>query len=299
MKLATTTGDFWKYTTDQIEAITYIQEAGFRYLDYKFALDYQERTGVYAEDWQAQIARMQAHAEHLGMQFVQAHSPMGKPLAEDNEQFVLDTIRCIEACGMMGIPNLVVHSGYRSRISKEECFRQNKVFFDRLLAVAEKCDVNILVENFNKMNNPNVYWIDNANDQLALIELVNHPLFHAVWDTGHANLLETPQDEALRLLGSHVRALHVQDNLGDRDTHMLPFTGTLNIDSLMHGLSEIGYDGYFTFEVGHFFRYGDDRRPYEKDTRLADPPLSLKIAEERLLYEVGKAILTAYDCFEE
>ena len=298
MKLATTTGDFSAYTTDQIEAITYIYQAGFRYLDYNFGVDYPGRTGAYAEDWQAQTARVKAHAEQLGMQFVQAHSPMGRPLAEDNEAFIQDTIRCIEVCAMLGIPNLVVHSGYLPNISKEECFAKNKVFFGRLLAEAEKYGVNILVENFNKMNKPDIYWIDNADDLLAMVELVDHPLFHAVWDAGHGNLQETPQDESLRVLGGHVRALHIQDNKGDRDTHMLPFMGTLSMDSLMHGLAEIGYNGYFTFEVGEFFRYGEKRRPYEKDTRLVNPPIALKMAQERLMYEVGKAILMAYDCFE-
>ena len=127
MKLATTTGDFSAYTTDQIEAITYIYEAGFRYLDYNFGVDHPERTGAYAADWQAHTERVKAHAARLGMQFVQAHSPMGRPLAEDNEEFIADTIRCIEVCGMLGIPNLVVHSGYLPNISKEECFAASRI----------------------------------------------------------------------------------------------------------------------------------------------------------------------------
>lgn len=297
MKLATTTGDFFAYTADQIEAITYIYEAGFRYLDYNFGIDYPNRTGAYAEDWQEQIARIKAHAERLGMQFVQAHSPMGRPLAEGNEEFIADTIRCIEVCAMLGIPNLVVHSGYLKNISKEECFAKNKEFFGKLLVEAEKYGINILVENFDKMHRPDYYWVDNAADLLAMVKDVNHPLFHAVWDAGHGNLQETPQDECLRLLGEHVYALHIQDNMGDRDTHMMPFTGTLSIDSLMHGLLDIGYKGYFTFEVGSFYKYGE-RRAYEADTRLAVPPIALKMAQERLMYQVGKEILMAYDCFE-
>ena len=38
MKLATTTGDFYGYAKDQFEAIDYISEAGFKYLDYSFGV---------------------------------------------------------------------------------------------------------------------------------------------------------------------------------------------------------------------------------------------------------------------
>ena len=132
----------------------------------------------------------------------------------------------------------------------------------------------------------------------AMVEYVNHPLFHAVWDTGHANMQDMPQDEALRLLGSHVRALHVQDNMGDADSHLVPFLGTMNMDSVMNGLLDIGYDGYFTFEVGGFFLPADKRRSYERDQRLAGAPLDLRRAFERYLYQLGKCVLEAYGCYE-
>ena len=168
-----------------------------------------------------------------------------------------------------------------------------------ILAEAEKYGVYILVENFNKMHVENVYWIDNAPDLLALIKYVDHPLFRAVWDTGHANMQEMPQDEALRLLGDHVKALHVQDNNGKKDQHVAPFFGTLNVDSLMKGLKDVGYNGYFTFEANRFFLPGSKRRPFEQDGRLIDAPLGLRIKGEKLLYEIGKTILSSYGCFEE
>jgi len=36
-----------------------------------------------------------------------------------------------------------------------------------------------------------------------------------------------------------------------------------------------------------------------KRKRLWKAPLSLRIQAEKLLYETGKTILSAYDCFEE
>ena len=299
MKLATTTGDFGGYTNSQIEALRLIKAAGFCYADYNFGMDYRHRNGVYSEHYEAYFDEVNAAMDEIGIRLVQAHSPMGTPLCDPDGSFLADTIRCVDACGAWGIPNLVVHSGYTHGLDVQQTLAANKAFFAPILARAEQYGVNILVENFNKMCVPGLYWIDNATDLRALIDLVDHPLFHAVWDVGHANLQEMPQDEELRVLGSHVRALHVQDNLGDTDSHLLPFLGTTSLDALMHGLQEIGYNGYFTFEVGGIFMPSERKRPYAKDNRLAKAPLSLRLAADRYMYELGKCVLQEYGCFEE
>ncbi len=299
MKLATSTGDFTSYTGSQIEALRLIREAGFRYADYSFGYDHATRSGVYAEDHEAYYDRIRQASADLGIRPVQAHSPMGTPLNDPDKRFLADTIRCVDACGAWGIPNLVVHSGYAFGLDRQATYAANREFFMPILERAEKYGVNILVENFNRMCVEGLWWIDNATDLLGMIEYIHHPLFHAVWDAGHANLQEMPQNEELRLLGSHVRALHIQDNCGDTDSHLLPFLGTMNLDAVMHGLEEIGYDGYFTFEIGGIFKSARDRRPFPADTRLANAPLSLKCAAEKYLYELGRCVLEAYGCFEE
>ena len=299
MKLATTTGDFHSYTHDQVECLCYIREAGFHYADYSFGPDYSTRAGVYSEDYKAYFEKINLACREIGIKLVQAHAPMGAPLADDGGKFIADTVRCIEACAAWGIPNLVVHSGYTRGLDVEQTFAQNRKFFSVLLSEAEKYGVNILVENFNKMQFDDVFWSDTATYTKQMIECVAHPLFHAVWDTGHANLQQMPQDEELMLLGSHVKALHVHDNMGDYDAHMLPFLGTMNMDAIMNGLEKIGYDGYFTFEVGGIFTRPEHKRQYAADTRLAKAPLELKRAAERYLYELGKCVLEAYGCFEE
>ena len=297
MKLATTTGDFFAYTNSQELALEHIRRAGFKYADYNFGCDHKERTGVYS-DFARHTEEILKATDKLGIKLIQAHAPMGKPL-EDGGALLADTLVCIDACGAWGIPNIVVHSGYVRGLSPEETFERNKEFFMPLLKRAEKYGVNILVENFNRMSIDGLYWIDNASDLLRMVECVDHPLFHAVWDVGHANMQEMPQDEALRMLGGHVRALHIQDNMGDKDSHLVPFLGSLNMDSVMTGLFDIDYKGYFTFEVGAFFTPESKRREYTRSTRLAGAPIELRDAFERYLYELGKCVLEKYGCFEE
>ncbi len=301
MKLATTTGDFAAYGFNAKESIAAIREAGFKYIDYSFGLDCRTRTGFYSDDWKAYGNELKDFAQKLGVSFVQAHSPMGRPLVMDGEyeQFILDTKRSIEAAAYLGIPNIVVHSGYQTGLSKEETFYKNKIFYEDLLKVAEKSGITILTENFNKMCVPGCYWVDSAEDQKSLIDYINHPLLKGCWDVGHGNLQELPQHEALKILGKDVLALHIQDNMGNDDHHIMPFMGITNIDSVMHGLIDIGYNGYFTFESDNVPYGVFRRRKFKCDTRCLQLPVEFRKRFEAILYDIGKFILTQYNCFEE
>lgn len=300
MKLATTTGDFFPYTHSQTEAMTYIREAGFACADYNFGCDHAERIGIYSANYRDYLASVGEHAAKLGLTLVQSHAPMGAPIAKDNAAFISDTARCIEACAVLGIPSVVVHTGYEKGLTVKETFDRNREFFLPLLEVAEKYGVEILAENFNRMCVDGLYWIDNAPDLLAFIEYMDHPLLQAVWDVGHANMQDMPQDEALRLLGSHVRAVHIHDNNANKmhDEHLAPFFGITNYAPVIRGLLEIGYKGCFTLEVGRVFGKNETRRVYEADGRLLRPTLAMRRSLERFLYEIASEMLKAYDCFE-
>ena len=301
MKIATTTSDFSLYTSDALTASKYIKKAGFKYIDYGFGADFGQKIGFFSNDYDGWLKKIRKYMEKSSVKYVQAHSPMGRPIVQDDEQsaFIEGTKLCIKACADLGIENLVVHSGYKEGNTKAETYEQNRDFYLDLLKYAENFGVNILTENFNKMFDPNIFWIDNATDLLELINYVDHPLFHACYDIGHANLQDMPQHEELAILGDHVMALHVQDNKGDKDTHLMPFFGSLNMDSLMQGLKDINYKGAFTFEVASMITPPSQRRPYEADTRLVKAPLAVRMAEEKLLYEVGKSTLEAYGLFED
>ena len=104
-------------------------------------------------------------------------------------------------------------------------------------------------------------------------------------------------------LGKDLYALHINDNSGRGDEHVIPYCGTLNMDDIMHGLIDSGYTGYFTFESCNTLRpakyWQGDRHVFAADTRLSEPQLFMHKKVERLMYEIGEYILKSYDCFEE
>ncbi len=146
MKLATTTRDFYAYTEDQAEAVRWIGEAGFRFVDYSFSADRDRKNGVFGSDYRGYVDGLLAQADRSGMRFVQAHAPSGKPFVRGWDELTEQTTLCVKACAELGIPNLVVHSAYAPGLSKAETMEKNKAFYLPILRAAEQYGVCILKE---------------------------------------------------------------------------------------------------------------------------------------------------------
>lgn len=304
MKLATTLGDFRGYCDTYEERVKHVCEAGFLYLDLDLYTADKNDALLVSDNWKENAKSLKSYAESLGATFIQAHSPGGNPL-EKGEKFdylLKTTIRSIEVCGKMGIKNTVVHAGMLKEISKEEYFERNREFFRKLIPTMEKCGVNVLCENSTKANMGGMYFTNSGSDMLEFVKYVDHPLFHACWDTGHANCEGNQYDEIMTL-GDELYALHVHDNSGHRDEHLIPYCGTINMDDVMHALIDSGYSGYFTFEASSCLRHSrywlGNRRVFEKDTRLLEPQLFMQKQLEKLMFDTGKYILEKYNLYEE
>ena len=304
MKIATTTGDFARYYTSDCDRIRALHRAGFKYIDLDM-YSFTPQSPYMQENWRGEVQKVKDLVTELGMEFVQAHSQGGNPLSEDKAHvdfLVSATIRSIEICQMLGIKNTVVHNGFAPNLTKEEWFVKNKAFYEKLFPTMERCGVNVLCENSTRANMGNMYFINTGKDMYEFIKFVNHPQIHGCWDTGHANCEGSQYDEIMAI-GEELYAIHYNDNRGMQDEHLLPFLGTLNHDEVMHALLEVGFKGYFTLESGSSLRsFGywlGARRPFEKDKRLAEPPLFMQDKIEALLYETAKYIVDSYGLLEE
>ncbi|MBE6597642.1 MAG: sugar phosphate isomerase/epimerase [Ruminococcaceae bacterium] len=309
MKLATTTSDFLHFCDNDPDRVTEVARAGFKHIDLNLYDGICPEWIYFSEGWKDEVARLRERADAFGADFVQAHSPGGNPLdfGEKYELLVRSTIRSIEICAELGIKNTVFHTGYSDAFGytpegKRGYFEENMKFIRRLLPTAERCGVTLLIENSTRANMKDKYFFLTGEDMAEFIEFASHPLIGACWDTGHANV-EGHQYGDLVALGDKLRGLHVNDNRSKRDEHMMPYMGSLSVDELMCGLIDSGYKGYFTFESSSTLippRYWlSKRHTFERDTRCLRPTLEMARLTERLMYEIGKHILSQYNCFEE
>lgn len=303
MKLCNTTGDFARYCRKHEERVENLVEAGFKYIDLNMYSIVNEPSFFGDMPWEENAKKLQEYTNSLGATFVQAHSPGINALDvhENSERDLAATIRSVEVCGVLGIPNIVVHSGWATDISKEEWFEKNAAFFRKLFPAAEKWGVNVLCENSTAANMGDRYYTNTGKDMYEFVEFVNHPLFGACWDTGHGNI-EGPQYDEILAIGKHLKAVHINDNRGKADDHIIPLMGTLNMDEIMHALVDVKFKGYFTFECESLLlpmkTYLYPRHEFKED-KLSSPQLFMQKHLTRLMYEIGEWSLREYDIFEE
>ena len=94
---------------------------------------------------------------------------------------------------------------------------------------------------------------------MYIIKKVGGRNFGICLDTGHLNLVNGNQREFILKAGRKLKALHIADNEGVVDQHMMPFgKGTVDIKEVFKALKEIGYRGIYNLEIG-----GERRCPIE------------------------------------
>ena len=318
MKLATTTSDFGIHSKSLSELVRFYEGTGFRWLDLNLYQSIHPGSAFLDAGWERWIAAGGEAALDLDIRFCQAHAPHGNLYATGEEfQVFLDaTRRAILACSRLGIPHIVTHQqdigGFPSLENRRLNLQRNREFFEKLFPVMEETGVLVLIENTCDQHAPTRdenrrHFPSTAAELVELAEFINHPLLQICWDTGHANIQGVDQYRSIIELGGRLRAVHIQDNYGDMDSHVAPFQGTTNMDSVMQGLLDSGYRGHFTFESSNLLRNGgawpNYRREWEyrgaKVTRLMHVPLALRRQAVALLYQIGKHILCEYGCFEE
>lgn len=304
MKIATTIGEMRDYAPSSEKMIKLYKDSGFKYLDYSFyTVLSNDVDGFMTDGWRDGILRAKSEAETLGFKFVQAHAPAGNLIGDKKDATLEATVRSIEACGILGIENMVIHSAFSEDYTypdgKLDYFKANEPFLSALIPHMEKHGVNILLENTTAKHTNGTFFPITGEDLNDFVAFMNHPMFGACWDVGHANMDGLDHYKEIMTLGKNLKAIHVHDNYGDKDLHIAPLLGTLDFDALMRGLIDSGFEGYFTLESDGFFKHERRVNPSGKTNRLLHPTLEIKKASLSLLYLISKTILEAYDVYEE
>ena len=270
-------------------------DAGFRFLDFNF-LDWQnvKDSPLLGDKWEAWILSGKETAEAEGARFNQAHAPVPcLRFAKDYEGLVAACRRAIRACHMLGIPQMVYHSlpnpaAYGLPGTWHEA---NAAYFHSLMDDAARYGVGICIENTWPVLQKHPLW--QTEELIAFVDsLGDNNTVGICWDTGHGNVTGNGHNHLrganpalvacgdqyanLTKIGKRLRALHINDNNGLDDDHIMPGIGTIRWDEVIRALDDIGYAYSFTYEAHHAVCR---LRPESKD------------AAARLLHDVGVALV--------
>ena len=213
---------------------------GYEALD--MALDYWTGDGspFLSDTYLAWAESLRKRAEGLGIPYTHSHAP-----GEADGRL---TARSIETAGALGAGFMVLHPIWRENgeiiEDRDRFIRVNADAVKPWLATAKDAGVVILSEN--------LLW-GASKDPRVIAELaaaVGSEHFGWCFDTGHANIFAY-QPDVLRSCAVPPSSLHLQDNHGGGDEHLIPGEGTIDWGGIVGALAAVGYACDCVLEAHH------------------------------------------------
>lgn len=266
MKISTNTASCMvargsKELLSDVEAIKKLRAVGYDTVDISFVYQKKEAFILRGDDWKEKIEEVGRTTEEIGITISQCHFPYekmhGDAFFKDgySEYYAECLRRSYIAAGMLGVRYGVIHPITYPEVNYERkaCLEKNCAYYDEFIELGIKNNVGTAIENmppFPQHEFP-IRYGQHYDDLLDFVDRYNDSMVGICWDTGHANLSRYDQGRAIRTIGRHLKALHMNDNhYGFRDEHLLPFLGEVDWVAVIEALVDIGYDGDLTYETG-------------------------------------------------
>ena len=230
--------------------------------------------------------RFRAFAGDQGVRLLQGHLAAGKRdrngasvwfdiAPPDDGEFAqaLDEMRrWVELFAGLEVSAGVLHIG--GATLQEAGWAADRILARRveaLTAIAEHAEggpMTICVENLTFPGS----GVETIQEIQALLAAVGRDDLGICLDTGHAHMAGIGIPEFIRRAGGDLKALHVNDNGGQSDDHLLPFgSGTIEWAPVLRALRGSGYRGPLNLEIP-----GESRCP--EPVRLAKLDYALELA---------------------
>lgn len=251
----------WSLEVNEIKSpydyIDYAKASGFQTIDLSL--------GGYRKffDWMKlskkaiikHFTQFKKYADEQGIQVSQTHAPYAVFPKFLDRDFLKSQKRSILVTSLVGAEYMVLHPLafplYGGRAFDKEEMDYNLRFFRKILPELRKYNVKAAIENIFDWDKPHI-----RNIQFSYPEGINDLLkklppdyFVHCLDTGHLNIAGKPQEEMIKLIGSRLKVLHIHDNYGSLDEHVLPGQGNINWNDFTQALAEINFSGAISLEV--------------------------------------------------
>ena len=240
--------------------------------------------GFIRDNWREKISALKDLLISLGLECVMTHAPYYdlRISAEITlPEIDLSISRCLEATAMLGAEIMAMHprgcyvSGSRHKgdvqgwnlsglmpgnpsgcfsngvEDPEQSIALNIAYWKPFCEKAARFGCRVGVENLPHWPNWGMTFCSHDPDaQIRIIDGLGEGAC-GVWDFGHAFLTNKENVEPLGRLGDRIKGLHVHDNDGISDGHLIPFDGTVNWPEQMAALKSTGFDGYVMLELAY------------------------------------------------
>ena len=201
-------------------------------------------------------SRFARFAGDLGVSFPQGHLWLTCDITGADSDRILDQLRrWLDLFVGVGVRAGVLHPGgeamRRNGAEPDAVLDRQVKMLRALCGHLRGSDLVICLEN--------VSGTLEADGLLAILEAVGDDRLGICLDTGHLNLGSGDQAGFIRKAGERLKALHLADNEGQTDQHLMPYgRGTIDWGKVMGALKELPYEGLLNLEIP-----GENRAPLE------------------------------------
>jgi len=251
-------------------ALEIAAEIGADAVDFSFLMnDYRKEGNIFSksdEEISEYFRALGEYATTLGLEIAQTHGRIEgfkNVLDADNALEKNARLDCL-ATSAIGARYCVMHTVTTIFLgpdaAPELMHRLNFDMYRRILPYAVKYGVIIATETFGDASKfnccdffGNMSEFIKGYDNIATLEEYADN-FCVCLDTGHTNKAtrfngNPSVPEAVRMLGTRIKCLHLNDNDTFVDQHKIPMTGTVDWNATFDALDTIGYDGIYNMEL--------------------------------------------------
>jgi len=236
------------------------------------------RPHFYRDDLADAIPRLKDLARELGMEicnFIPAQFRYPSLLCSLDEGIRKDSVgyvaTAMKNAAALGVPSVSLCPGMVPWDQDLEAGRKNLMkSFRELASINGEYGRKLLIEPAHRFETNLILTID---DCIEAMDQLDSDAFGILLDVGHCHVNGEDLPEAVRNASAYPLHIHLDDNRGDMDAHLIPGEGTIDFGALATVLEEIDYRGFISVEIGGGY--------------IMDPAAACKTSLERLRNHFG------------
>jgi protein FrlC len=221
------------------------------------------RPHVYRHDLDSEMDEIRALLDCFEMivpNFIPAQFRYPSILCSLNETVRRDSVACIQDAidnaQRLGSPCVSLCPGMTLfGEDLDEGWAQLRKSFVELLDYTEGSDLTLLIEPAHRAESTLILTVE---DGMHMIEDIGSERLGILLDTGHANVNGENLAEVVASLRDVPFHIHIDDNNGDSDAHLIPGEGSIDFEPFARALKETDYEGFVSAELGFHYTLDPD-----------------------------------------
>lgn len=267
MKTSLSSFVYFNYTLD--EAIRRTAAAGFAGIDI-----WGGRPHAYRNDLtERQLAAFRRLLRDEGLQVAsmipaQFRYPTSlcspiKAIQRDSIRYIQDSLNTAAGLGAPMISVCPGHTLYGQ--TRDDGFARLSESLWEIAEFAVRLGIRVAIEPADKYETD---LLNTCQETLNLVHQLGCENLGVLLDNGHAQIVGESADEAVRALGDRLYHVHVDDNNGLRDQHLVPGEGAFSFPPFIQALRSVGYTGFLCAELSWDYTIDPDSAARSTAKRL-------------------------------